>query len=142
MMKDMMPGFELFQPTDVETALDLLDRYGEDGWRLAGGYDSMDWLKNRSRRPRAVIDLERLEVLKGIQETEQGIEIGALTTLTEIETSPLIRERFGLLGDAASYVASPQIRNAGTIGGNLAQDTRCWYYRYGVNCYRAGGNTC
>ena len=142
MMKDMMLGFELYQPTDLETALDLLDRHGEDAWRLAGGYDSMDWLKNRSRRPRAVIDLDRLEVLKGIQETDAGVEIGALTTLTEIETSALIQERFGLLATAASYVASPQIRNAGTIGGNLAQDTRCWYYRYGVDCYRAGGNTC
>ncbi len=142
MMKDMMAGFELFQPTDVETALNLLDEYGENGWRLAGGYDSLDWLKNRSRAPQAVIDLERLEELRGIRETPDGIEIGAMTTLTEIETSPLIQERFGLLADAARRVASPQIRNAGTIGGNLCQDTRCWYYRYGVDCYRAGGNTC
>ncbi|MGE0158502.1 MAG: xanthine dehydrogenase family protein subunit M [Gemmatimonadales bacterium] len=142
MMKDMMAGFELFQPTDVETALDLLDRHGPNGWRIAGGYDSLDWLKNRSKGPRAVIDLERLDELKGIRETPGGIEIGALTTLTEIETSPLVRERFSLLSDAARRVASPQIRNAGTIGGNLCQDTRCWYYRYGVRCYRAGGNTC
>jgi xanthine dehydrogenase YagS FAD-binding subunit len=142
MMKDMMAGFELFQPTDVETALDLLDRHGANGWRLAGGYDSLDWLKNRSKGPRAIIDLERLDELKGIRETTDGVEIGALPTLTEIETSPLVRERFGLLADAAAKVASPQIRNAGTIGGNLCQDTRCWYYRYGVRCYRAGGNTC
>jgi xanthine dehydrogenase YagS FAD-binding subunit len=142
MMKDMMAGFELFQPADVETALDLLDRHGADGWRLAGGYDSLDWLKNRGKGPRAVIDLDRLDELKGIRETPEGVEIGALTTLTEVETSPLIRERFGLLADAARKVASPQIRNAGTLGGNLCQDTRCWYYRYGVNCYRAGGNTC
>lgn len=142
MMKDMMTGFELFQPADVETALDLLDRYGERGWRLAGGYDSLDWLKNRGKRPTAVIDLEGLDELRGIRETSDGVEIGALTTLTEVETSPLIRERFGLLADAARHVASPQIRNAGTLGGNLCQDTRCWYYRYGVKCYRAGGNTC
>ncbi len=142
MMKDMMAGFELFQPADVETALDLLDRHGADGWRLAGGYDSLDWLKNRGKGPRAVIDLDRLDELKGIRETPAGVEIGALTTLTEVETSPVIRERFGLLADAARRVASPQIRNAGTLGGNLCQDTRCWYYRYGVRCYRAGGNTC
>ena len=142
MMKDMMAGFELFQPADVETALDLLDRHGASGWRLAGGYDSLDWLKNRGKGPRAVIDLDRLDELKGIRETANGVEVGALTTLTEIETSPLVRERFGLLADAARTVASPQIRNAGTIGGNLCQDTRCWYYRYGVRCYRAGGNTC
>ncbi len=142
MMKDMMAGFELFQPADVETALDLLDRHGADGWRLAGGYDSLDWLKNRGKGPRAVIDLDRLDDLRGIRETPDGVEIGALTTLTEVETSPLIRDRFGLLADAARKVASPQIRNAGTLGGNLCQDTRCWYYRYGVRCYRAGGNTC
>jgi xanthine dehydrogenase YagS FAD-binding subunit len=142
MMKDMMTGFELFQPADVETALELLDRHGPNGWRLAGGYDSLDWLKNRGKGPRAVIDLERLDELKGIRETADGLEIGALTTLTEIETSPLVRERFTLLAEAAGKVASPQIRNAGTIGGNLCQDTRCWYYRYGVRCYRAGGNTC
>ncbi len=141
-MKDMMAGFELHQPSDLETALDLLDRYGEDAWRLAGGYDSLDWLKNRSRGPAAVIDLEGLGELRGIQETEDGLEIGAMTTLTEIENSSVVQQRFGLLAEAASRVASPQIRNAGTIGGNLAQDTRCWYYRYGVNCYRAGGNSC
>jgi xanthine dehydrogenase YagS FAD-binding subunit len=142
MMRDMMPGFELFQPTDLETALELLDRHGANGWRLAGGYDSLDWLKNRSKGPRAIIDLEGLDELRGIRETAGGLEIGALTTLTEIETSPLIRDRFALLADAARRVASPQIRNAGTLGGNLCQDTRCWYYRYGVSCYRAGGNTC
>jgi xanthine dehydrogenase YagS FAD-binding subunit len=142
MMKDMMAGFELFQPADVETALELLDRHGAASWRLAGGYDSLDWLKNRSKQTRAVIDLEGLDELRGIRENAGGLEIGALTTLTEIETSPLVRERYGLLADAARKVASPQIRNAGTIGGNLCQDTRCWYYRYGVKCYRAGGNTC
>jgi xanthine dehydrogenase YagS FAD-binding subunit len=83
-----------------------------------------------------------LDELRGIRETADGIWIGALTTLTEVETNPLIRERFGLLAQAARHVASPQIRNAGTLGGNLCQDTRCWYYRYGVKCYRAGGNTC
>ncbi len=82
------------------------------------------------------------QCVEGIRETSEGVEIGALTTLTEVETSPVIRERFGLLSDAARKVASPQIRNAGTLGGNLCQDTRCWYYRYGVRCYRAGGNTC
>ena len=141
-MKDMIPGFELIQPASVEGALNLLEEYGEDGWALAGGMDSLGWFKNRGKRPEAVIDLEGLDALKGIDETDDGIEIGALTTLTEVERSPLIRERFWLLSEAASKVASPQIRNAGTLGGNLCQDTRCWYYRYGVSCYRAGGNTC
>ena len=142
MMKDMIPGFELYQPVEVDRAIELLGEFGKDGWALAGGYDSLDWMKNRGKRPEAVIDLDGLDALKGITETADGIEIGALTTLTEVERNPIIRERFSILGDAARKVASPQIRNAGTIGGNVCQDTRCWYYRYGVSCYRAGGNTC
>ena len=143
MAKDMMPSFELLQPTELDQAMELLDRYGNRGWKLAGGYDTIDWLKDRAKRTEVVIDLEGLEALKGIRETgDGGVEIGALTTLTEIERSPLLRERFSLLADAARAVASPQIRNAGTLGGNLCQDARCWYYRSGVPCYRAGGNVC
>ncbi len=142
MSKDMMPMFELFQPTDISAALDLVDRYGVDGWKVAGGQDSLDWLKDRAKRTKAVIDLTRIPELKGIRETSDGVEIGALTTLTEIEESSLIRDKFGLLAEAAGRVASPQIRNVGTIGGNVSQDARCWYYRSGMDCYRAGGSTC
>lgn len=142
MSKDMMPMFELFQPTDLDGALDLADRYGSDAWKMAGGQDSLDWLKDRAKRTRAVIDLTRIAELKGIRETADGVEIGALTTLTEVEESALIREKFGLLAEAAGKVASPQIRNVGTIGGNVSQDARCWYYRAGLDCYRAGGSAC
>jgi xanthine dehydrogenase YagS FAD-binding subunit len=142
MLKDMMPGFELFQPTDVETAVDLLDRHSPRSWALAGGFDSLDWFKDRAKEAGAVIDLEGIPELRGIRERPDGVEIGAMTTLTDVETNPMIMERYGLLADAARQVASPQIRNAGTLGGNVCQDTRCWYYRYGVKCYRAGGNTC
>jgi xanthine dehydrogenase YagS FAD-binding subunit len=141
-MKDMMPHFELYQPDSVEAALELGERLGSDGWMVAGGQDSFDWLKNRTKRAGAVVDLTGIAALKGVRELEGGLEIGALTTLTEVENDPMVRERFGLLSLAAGRVASPQIRNAGTLGGNLCQDTRCWYYRYGVNCYRAGGTTC
>jgi xanthine dehydrogenase YagS FAD-binding subunit len=89
-----------------------------------------------------VIDLEGLAELKGIRETAEGIEIGAMTTLTEGERHPVIQEEFALLADAARSVATPQIRNAATLGGNVCQDTRCWYYRQGLACYRAGGNIC
>jgi len=142
MSKDMMPGFQLYQPDSVDGAIDLLANAGESGWALAGGNDSLDWFKDRVKRPQVVVDLSGLEELRGIREVGGGVEIGALTTLSEIETSPLIRERYTVLADAARHVASPQIRNTGTIGGNLSQDARCWYYRYGVDCYRAGGNTC
>ncbi len=144
MSKDMMPMFELYQPTDIANALDLADKLGADGWKVAGGQDSFDWIKDRAKRTTAVIDLTRIADagLKGIRETGNGIEIGALTTLSEIEADSLINAQYKLLADAAGRVASPQIRNVGTIGGNVCQDTRCWYYRGGMDCYRAGGSTC
>jgi xanthine dehydrogenase YagS FAD-binding subunit len=142
MSKDMMPMFELYQPTDIDNAVDLLDRLGADSWKIAGGQDSLDWLKDRAKRRSAVVDLTRISDMKGIRETADGVEIGALTTLTDVEESSVIRENFGLLAEAASRVASPQIRNVGTIGGNVSQDARCWYYRSGLDCYRAGGSTC
>jgi xanthine dehydrogenase YagS FAD-binding subunit len=141
-VKDMMPDFELYQPTQLADALALLDRYGKDGWKMAGGNDSLSWFKERIKRPKAVIDISGIGVLKGIRETPDGVEIGSLTSLTEIERNSVIRAKYRVLADAARRVASPQIRNTGTIGGNLAQDARCWYYRYGLPCYRAGGNTC
>ncbi len=143
MSRDMMTAFELYQPDSVEGAVELLGRFGEEGWALAGGNDSFDWFKDRVKRPKYVVDLGGIGELKGIRETtDGGVEIGALTTLTEVERSEVIGSRYGLLASAARRVASPQIRNTGTIGGNVCQDARCWYYRYGVNCYRAGGNTC
>src|SRR5262249_34839192 len=71
-----------------------------------------------------------------------GLEIGATTTLTEVVRHPVVREKFGLLMQAAELVASPQIRNQGTIGGNVSQDTRCWYYRSGWSRYQARGHIC
>jgi xanthine dehydrogenase YagS FAD-binding subunit len=141
-VKDMMPSFELYQPASLQDALELADRFGADGWVMAGGNDSLSWFKDRAKRPQAVIDITAITELKGVRESADGIEIGALTTLAEIERDPLIRERFRVLADAARRVASPQIRNNGTLGGNVSQDARCWYYRYGLPCYRAGGNTC
>ncbi len=139
---DMIPGFELFQPADVDGAVALLDRYGDDAWVLAGGLDSMDWFKDRVKRPSVVVDLGGVDALRGVREVDGGLEIGALTSLTEVAGHSAIQARFGILAEAAGLVATPQIRNQGTLGGNIAQDTRCWYYRGGWPCYRAGGNIC
>jgi xanthine dehydrogenase YagS FAD-binding subunit len=141
-IRDVMPAFELFQPTNVNDALTLLDRHGSNAWVMAGGLDTFDWLKDRSKRTNVVIDLSQMNELRGVKEVGGGVEIGALTTLTEVVRHPVIREKFGLLMEAAELVASPQIRNQGTLGGNVSQDTRCWYYRSGWTCYRAGGNIC
>ena len=141
-IRDVMPAFELFQPASTADALDLLDRYGSDAWIFAGGLDSFDWLKDRIKRPRYVVDLGGVAELKGVRERDGGVEIGAMTTLTEVVRNPIVRERYAILMDAAEAAASPQIRNQGTLGGNVTQDTRCWYYRSGWSCYRAGGNIC
>jgi xanthine dehydrogenase YagS FAD-binding subunit len=141
-IRDIIPAFELYQPASVDDALKLLERYGADALVLAGGLDSMDWLKDRLKKPKVVVDLGQIADLRGIHELNGGVEIGAMTPLTEVVRHPLVREKFSLLMEAAELVASPQIRNQGTIGGNVSQDTRCWYYRGGWNCYRAGGNIC
>ena len=141
-IRDVMPAFGLLQPASIDDALSLLDRYGRNAWVLAGGLDSFDWLKDRIKRPQYVVDLSGIGALKGVRETGGGIEIGAMTTLTDVVRHPLVRERYAILADAAGEAASPQIRNQGTIGGNVSQDTRCWYYRSGWSCYRAGGNIC
>ena len=141
-IRDVMPAFELFQPANIEDALVLLDRHGSDAWVMAGGLDSFDWLKDRIKRPAVVVDLSQIKELTGVREKNGGLEIGATTTLTEVVRHPLVKEKFGILMEAAELAASPQIRNQGTIGGNVSQDTRCWYYRGGWKCYRAGGNIC
>jgi xanthine dehydrogenase YagS FAD-binding subunit len=137
-----MPAFELFQPSSIADAQKLLEQYREDAWVMAGGLDSFDWLKDRIKRPKALVDLSGIAELKGVRTISDGIEIGAMTTLTEIVKHPIIREKYGLLAEGAELAASPQIRNQGTIGGNVSQDARCWYYRGGWPCYRAGGNIC
>ena len=141
-IRDMIPAFELFQPTSAEDAIELLVRYGEEGWVLSGGMDSFDWWKERIKRPTAVVDLVNVGELKGVRIMADYVEIGAMTTLTEVATHPELLANYSVLSDAASQIATPQIRNRGTIAGNLSQDTRCWYYRGGWPCYRAGGNTC
>ncbi len=141
-IRDVMPAFELFQPASIPDAQRLLARYGADALVLAGGLDSLDWLKDRIKRPRAVVDLSGVAEMKGIRVWGDGLEIGAMTTLTEIVRHPVVRERYSILLEATEAAASPQIRNQGTVGGNVTQDTRCWYYRAGWACYRAGGNLC
>jgi xanthine dehydrogenase YagS FAD-binding subunit len=141
-IRDVMPAFELLQPSSAADAQRLLEQHKEDAWVMAGGLDSFDWLKDRIKKPKVLVDLSGIDELKGVRSTGDGIEIGSMTTLTEIAGHPLIRQKYGLLAEAVSLVASPQIRNQGTLGGNVSQDTRCWYYRGGWPCYRAGGNIC
>ncbi len=141
-IRDKMPAFQLFQPASTEEALGVLDQYGAEAWVLAGGLDTWDWLKDRVKKPAAVVDLGGVESLREIRSTGDGLEIGAMATLREVIRHPDVVDQYSMLADSASQAASPQIQNQGTIGGNVIQDTRCWYYRDGWSCYRAGGNIC
>ncbi len=141
-IRDIMPALDLLQPASAADAQKLLQKHGSDAWVMAGGLDSLDWLKDRIKRPKVLVDLSGIEELRGIRATSDGIEIGAMATLTEVVSHPVVKEKYGLLVQAADLVASPQIRNQGTLGGNVSQDARCWYYRAGWPCYRAGGNIC
>ena len=141
-IRDVIPQLELFQPTSADDALALLAEHGSDAWVYAGGLDTLDWFKDRVKRPKVVVDIGGIGELNGVEVTGDGIRIGAMTSLTDVSTHSEIQTRFPLLAQAAGRVATPQIRNQGTIGGNVSQDTRCWYYRDGWNCYRAGGNIC
>jgi len=141
-IRDIMPAFELFQPATTDDALRLAGQHGRDAWVMAGGLDTFDWLKDRIKRPKVVIDLSQVAELRGVREVNGGLEIGAMTTLTEVVRHPVVRAKYSILSTGAESAASPQIRNQGTIGGNVSQDARCWYYRGGWKCYRAGGNIC
>ena len=141
-IRDVMPAFDLLQPTSAADAQKLLEQNGEEAWVMAGGLDSFDWLKDRIKKPKVLVDLSGVDELKGVRSTSDGVEIGAMTTQTEIVNDPVIKAQYGILSEAAELVASPQIRNQGTLGGNVSQDVRCWYYREGWPCYRAGGNIC
>ena len=141
-IRDVMPAFDLLQPSTAADAQRLLAENGSDAWVMAGGLDSFDWLKDRIKKPQVLVDLSGVDELRGVRTTGDGLEIGAMTTLTEIANHPEIKKNYGVLGEAVSLVASPQIRNQGTLGGNVSQDVRCWYYRGGWPCYRAGGNIC
>src|SRR6185312_213028 len=118
---DVMPPFLLLQPSSLADARKLLAEQGQDAWILAGGLDSFDWLKDRMRKPKALIDLSGIAELKGVRTTSDGIEIGAMTTLTDVANHALIQQKYQLLAEAAEAVASPQIRNQATIGGNVSQ---------------------
>jgi xanthine dehydrogenase YagS FAD-binding subunit len=94
-IRDVMPAFQLFQPSSVSDAQKLLEQHGTDAWIMAGGLDSFDWLKDRIKKPKALVDLSGIEELRGVRQASDGVEIGAMTTLTEVVRHPLIKEKYG-----------------------------------------------
>src|SRR5260370_35457004 len=91
-IRDIIPAFELYQPASIDDALRLLDKFGADALVLAGGLDSMDWLKDRLKRPKAVVDLSQIKELHGIREANGGLKIGAMTPHSEIVKHPITRD--------------------------------------------------
>lgn len=137
----MITGFSYLRAKSLKEAVSGLS---QGNARVhAGGTDLLGCLRDHVFTTDMVVSISGLRELKGIRETPEGdLRIGALTTITEISESGIIKERYPALAQAAAEVASPQLRNQGTIGGNLCQKPRCWYYRGEFYCLRKGGDRC
>ncbi len=137
----MLPKFAYVRASTVEEATQNLAADGAKA--LAGGTDLLGCLRDGVFETPLVVSISGLSQLKGINRTRNGgLRIGAMTRVAEVAADPTINELLPGLAQAASVVASPQLRNQGTIGGNLCQKPRCWYYRGEFNCRRKGGSTC
>jgi xanthine dehydrogenase YagS FAD-binding subunit len=136
-----MPNFSYVRIRSLKEATEHLS---SDGARVhAGGTDLLGCLRDNVFEAKKIVSISGLKNLRGVWETKEGgLRIGALTTITEIADSKKVRDYYPALAKAASEVASPQLRNQGTIGGNLCQKPRCWYYRGEFHCLRKGGPTC
>lgn len=145
-----MHPFEMYEPTSLEEAVSMLHEAGGKAKVIAGGSDLLGLMKDRVQRlpnvplPEVLVNLESISGLSYIQEDGDGLKIGAMTPLTDIETSEVIQQKYPILAKAAGAVASPTFRNFGTLGGNLNQRPRCWYFRGPAftSCYKRGGDFC
>jgi xanthine dehydrogenase YagS FAD-binding subunit len=144
-----MKAFEYYKVTSVTQAISLLTKHREKAAILAGGSDLLGMMKDRVegpklKTPQFLINVKGIKDLNYIKEQKNGLKIGATTTISEIASSDLIAKKYPLLTQAANHVAVPQIRNVGTLGGNLCQKPRCWYFRGKLfkDCFRKGGNNC
>lgn len=137
----MLPMFEYVRPASVQEAL---EHSAADGAVLhAGGTDVLGCLRDGVYSAKKVVAIGELDELRGVSATRDGgLRIGALTTLAEIAAHPVIVERYSALARGAAAAASPQLRNQGTIGGNICQRPRCWYFRGEFHCLRKGGDRC
>jgi xanthine dehydrogenase YagS FAD-binding subunit len=137
----MLPTFTYVKPASIGEVVRAL---AAPGARLhAGGTDLLGCLRDRVLTAEKVVSLSGVAELQGVNELGNGgLRIGTLTTLAELAAHPLVQQRYTALAKGAGAAASPQLRNQGTIGGNLCQRPRCWYYRGDFPCARKGGDTC
>ena len=139
-----MRSFTYFEPKNVQEALEILNMYSGEAIPMAGGTDLLSRFKNdiKTHYSKYVVDISTLALNYIEPEDDGGLKIGATTPLSIITESPIVRERAPLLAMAAADVASPTLRNMGTIGGDLLQQVWCWYLRNDYECWRNGGNIC
>jgi 4-hydroxybenzoyl-CoA reductase subunit beta len=148
-----LPQFKLLRPGTLEEALSLLAKHGDRANAsiriVAGGTDLIPSMRQKLFDPQYVLDIRNIAELKGIRQQGSGVEIGALTSLTTIEHSDILRRRYPVLTEAAATVASPLLRNMGTIGGNICLDTRCLWYNQSLTwrkgcgfCIKKDGDLC
>ena len=136
-----MQPFQYHEPQSLEEAVALLGQGGTHV--IAGGSDLLDEIKEEIISPDQVVSLAGVPGLAGIEETGEGLSIGAMTTIADIAAHPVVRTAYTALAEAAGGLATPQIRNVGTLGGNLNQRPRCWYYRHPlIPCLKKGGDRC
>ncbi len=137
----MLSDFAYVRAGSLKEAIDQLS--SKNARIHAGGTDLLGCLRDGVFTANTVVSISRIEDLRGIRPTgDGGLRIGALTTISEVAHSRLIKDTYQALAQAASEAASPQLRNQGTIGGNICQKPRCWYYRGEFHCIRKGGDTC
>ncbi|HEY6343285.1 MAG TPA: FAD binding domain-containing protein [Bryobacteraceae bacterium] len=137
-----MKTFSNVNPKSVSQAVKALSQPGKNAVIAGGGSDLLGMVKERLIEPDVLVNLKTIPSLDKITERGGEVRIGGLTSLAAVSDHPLIRSRYQVLADAAASVGTPQIRNAGTIAGNVCQRPWCWYFRNGFPCYKNGGKTC
>ena len=138
-----MKQFLLFNPTSLDEAVELLGTDPSRAQLLAGGMDLLGRLKKRIDSPERVINLKSIPDLAGIRDSQEGLSVGALVKLTELAEDSTVKAKYRALAEAAESVGSVQVRNSGTVGGNLCQKPRCWYFRHAdFLCLQKGGTIC
>jgi len=144
-----LPQFRLLRPRNLDEAVTYLDKHASNIRVIAGGTDLIPSMRQKLFEPEFVLDLRHVAELKGIRQQGGDVEIGALTPLSDVEHSDLLRKRYPVLTESAATVASPVIRNMGTIGGNICLDTRCLWYNQSLTwrkgcgfCIKKDGDLC
>ncbi len=144
-----LPEFQVLRPRSIDEAVEMLSKHAPNAQILAGGTDLVPSLKQQLFAPQYLVDLGAIRELRAILSHDGGLQIGAMTTLMDVERSREIAQRYAVLHEAAKTVASPVLRNMGTIGGNICLDTRCLWYNQSLAwrkscgfCIKKDGDLC